>query len=344
MLSTAEAFSNAFAEKLAGVRSSTALAAPQSSTPPITSSFDHFEIIDPSTIWRLVSNAAGKSCELDPVPSWVIQKFADEPSPFVAALFNASMSSGSFSTSQKTASITSILKKATLVPDDLSNYRPTSNLTFLSKLFERAAWEQIVCYTLTDFNYFQRCRLHTANIGQPKQLQSRSCPTFTRRLMQSPSLFSAFLTTTPRSTWSTIAFYSIASRTNTVSGDGSFSEIESYTSRDAVNSCGTTGSPQRLYQSPPACRKGPSWGRSFLCSTSWLQSAHVRRRPTNQRIDGSERCCWSYGSYVALHRVRRVVDELKSIPAQSIENRVDMARHESPIAALWRIQHDSLWC
>ena len=85
-------------------------------------------------------------CELDPVPSWVIQKFADELLPFVAALFNASMSSGSFSTTQKTASITPILKKATLDLYDLSNYRPISNLTFLSKLLERAAYEQIVGY------------------------------------------------------------------------------------------------------------------------------------------------------------------------------------------------------
>ena len=144
---TAEAFSNAFAEKLAGVRSSTASAAPPAfDNPPCISSFVRFETIDPSMILRLIRNAAGKSCELDPVPSWVIQKFADELSPFVAALFNASMSSGSFPSSQKTAAITPVLKKATLDPYDLGNYRPISNLTFLSKLLERAAYEQIVSY------------------------------------------------------------------------------------------------------------------------------------------------------------------------------------------------------
>ena len=109
---TAEAFSNAFAKKLAGVRSSTASAAPPVfDNPPCISSFVRFETIDPSMILRLIRNAAGKSCELDPVPSWVIQKFADELSPFVAALFNASMSSGSFPSSQKTAAITPVLKK-----------------------------------------------------------------------------------------------------------------------------------------------------------------------------------------------------------------------------------------
>ena len=144
---TAEAFSNVFAEKLAGMRSSTASAAsPVFDEPPCISSFDQFEIVDPSMMQRLISSAAGKSCELDPVPSWVIQKFADELLPFVAALFNASMSSGSFPTTQKTASIPPVLKKATLNPYDLGHYRPISNLTFLSKLLERAAYEQIVGY------------------------------------------------------------------------------------------------------------------------------------------------------------------------------------------------------
>ena len=74
------------------------------------------------------------------------QKFAVELSPFIAALFNASMSGGYFPASQKIASITPILKKASLDPLDLGNYRPISNLNFLSKLLERTAYKQIVGY------------------------------------------------------------------------------------------------------------------------------------------------------------------------------------------------------
>ena len=139
---------------------------------------------------------------------------------------------------------------------------------------ERQTWRSFLSFwsvrhtnkllaTLTDFNSFQSCSLPTGNIGQPRQLQSRLCPTFTRRQMRAPSPFSAFSTSAPRSTRSTIAVYSIDLRTTTVSGDGSFSG-SSHILRDDVNSCGTTGSPQSLYQSPLACCKGPSWGRSFL--------------------------------------------------------------------------------
>jgi len=105
-----------------------------------------FESIYAAAVQRLISNAACKSSELDPVPVWVFQKFAVELSPFIAALFNASMNGGYFTASQKIVSTTPILKKASLDPLDLGNYRPISNLTFLSKLLERAAYEQIVGY------------------------------------------------------------------------------------------------------------------------------------------------------------------------------------------------------
>ena len=144
---TAERFLEAFNEKLAGVRSSTASAAPPVfNKPPCEFSCVEFEPIDAISVQRLLSKAACKSSELDPVPTWVIQKYAVELSPFISALFNASMRLGVFPASQKLASVTPVLKKASLDPLDLSNYRPISNLTFLSKLLERAVYEQIIGY------------------------------------------------------------------------------------------------------------------------------------------------------------------------------------------------------
>ena len=56
------------------------------------------------------------------------------------------MRSGCFPSSQESAVVTPGLKKPTLDPTDLGNYRPISNLTFLSKVLERAAYEQISIY------------------------------------------------------------------------------------------------------------------------------------------------------------------------------------------------------
>ena len=53
-------------------------------------------------------------------------------------LINASLTSGYVPQSFKIAVIKPILKKPNLDPNDLSNYRPISNLPFLSKILEKA--------------------------------------------------------------------------------------------------------------------------------------------------------------------------------------------------------------
>ena len=51
-----------------------------------------------------------------------------------------------FPTTQKRAMITPILKKPSLDPHDAANYRPISNLSYLSKLLERCVNDQIHNY------------------------------------------------------------------------------------------------------------------------------------------------------------------------------------------------------
>ena len=174
--------------------------------------------------------------------------------------------------------------------------------------------------------------------------------------MRAPSPFSAFSTSAPRSTRSTIRIRldRLASTTLRHARELSIQWTDSYlTGRMSIRSVqrGHLKDCTSHLRCAAGVRPGADpfyhfqLGRSSRHrSPSRLQRARIRLGPTNIWIDGPERCCWSDGSYVNVHRVRRVMDELKSTPAQSIKNRVDMARHESPIAALWRIQHDSLWC
>jgi len=58
-------------------------------------------------------------------------------SPFVALLFNKSLKTGCFPAAFKLAVIGPLLKKSGLDPSQPKNYRPVSNLRFLSKLLER---------------------------------------------------------------------------------------------------------------------------------------------------------------------------------------------------------------
>jgi len=58
-------------------------------------------------------------------------------SPFVALLFNTSLVSGCFPSDFKEAVIRPLLKKSGLDTSELKNFRPVSNLSFLSKLLQR---------------------------------------------------------------------------------------------------------------------------------------------------------------------------------------------------------------
>ena len=86
----------------------------------------------------LNKRAPDKTSDLDPVPTWLVQEFAPIFAPFFAHVFNVSLERGYLPASQKKTIVYPGLKKPSLDPDDLSNYRPISNLSFVSKLLERA--------------------------------------------------------------------------------------------------------------------------------------------------------------------------------------------------------------
>jgi len=95
-----------------------------------------FDPIDIATVQHLITQAANKNCELDPALTWLVKQFVNELSPFITLLFNASFCDGIFPLSFKCAVVTPALKKSTLDPSDANNYRPVSNLMFISKLLD----------------------------------------------------------------------------------------------------------------------------------------------------------------------------------------------------------------
>ena len=72
-------------------------------------------------------------------------------------MVNVSLSRGHLSDSQKHAIVSSLLKKAGLDTADMDNFRPLSNLTFLSKVVERVVAWQLNDY-LTAANLLPRCQ------------------------------------------------------------------------------------------------------------------------------------------------------------------------------------------
>ena len=70
-------------------------------------------------------------------------KRLDSLLPSITAVFNNSLVSGVFPSVYKSALVKPLLKKMSLDPDGLKNYRTVSNLSFLSKVLERIVMSQL---------------------------------------------------------------------------------------------------------------------------------------------------------------------------------------------------------
>ena len=82
------------------------------------------------------------SCDLDPILTPILHDCLDEITPIVTDIVNKSLSSGVVPQCFKHALVEPRLKKANLDPNCLINYRPVSNLPFLSKVLERIVLRQ----------------------------------------------------------------------------------------------------------------------------------------------------------------------------------------------------------
>ena len=112
---------------------------------PVTSviSLGSFHTVSEDTVLKTVMASATKSCSCDPLPTWLLKSCSGAIIPFITRIVNASVTECKFPDLFKSALITPLLKKPSLDHQELSNYRPISNLTFISKVLERIILSQI---------------------------------------------------------------------------------------------------------------------------------------------------------------------------------------------------------
>jgi hypothetical protein len=105
----------------------------------------NFSLVSPDNISDILKKCSMKSCELDPVPVCLLNGCCKVPEflKVITEIINQSLSTGVFPDSFKQALISPLLKKSGL---DLryENYRPISNLPFMSKLLERVVSKQLI--------------------------------------------------------------------------------------------------------------------------------------------------------------------------------------------------------
>ena len=112
--------------------------APFSSRKCDSSPLRSFSLLSTEQVVSLITAAPTKSCSLDPIPTRLLKQSLHILAPTITRNVNLSLSTSIFPSSMKHAIVTPVLKKPSLDRNTLGSYRPVSNLTFLSKLIERA--------------------------------------------------------------------------------------------------------------------------------------------------------------------------------------------------------------
>ena len=105
---------------------------------PVLQSFNPLTSLD---VECLIKKSPNKFCILDPIPVALLKDVLGVLIDPITLIINRSLMKGQFPTAWKHAIVSPILKKSSLEPLH-RNYRPISNIPFLSKIIEKAALSQ----------------------------------------------------------------------------------------------------------------------------------------------------------------------------------------------------------
>ena len=105
-----------------------------------------FNTVTNDYLHKLISSSLPKSCDLDPIPTNLLKGCLSNPCVLstITNVINESLQSGVVPSCFKRALVRPILKKDGLDENDPQNYRPVSNLPFLSKILEKVVSAQLL--------------------------------------------------------------------------------------------------------------------------------------------------------------------------------------------------------
>ena len=105
-----------------------------------------FESVTDEFVLKIINSAYTKSCELDPIPTTLLYENLDILLPTITNIINTSLTTGIVPRDLKTAVVKPLLKKPSLDKNLLKNYRPISNLPFLSKILEKVVLHKLLSH------------------------------------------------------------------------------------------------------------------------------------------------------------------------------------------------------
>ena len=103
-----------------------------------------FQPLKSLVLQTIIESMPRKSCHLDPLPTKLLKECIDELLLAILHIVNLSLLNGNFPDELEVACVTPILKSESFDKDDVTNFRPVSNLSFLSNLIEKYVNYQII--------------------------------------------------------------------------------------------------------------------------------------------------------------------------------------------------------
>ena len=148
-----EAFNLFFVQKISKIRENFDNRNVNAIVQPCSSVFhgnclSEFKILSCKEVKDIILSSPQKSCSLDPIPTQYLCQHIDVLIECVTSLVNDSLFSGIMPLCFRHAIISPLIKKPSLDPNELKNYRPVSNLSFLSKVIEKAVSAQLTQHLL----------------------------------------------------------------------------------------------------------------------------------------------------------------------------------------------------
>ena len=138
--SLCEHFAKYFCDKIIRIRanfSNQVNDVPSVQKPKIRNELLNLEPASEDEVRKIIVKSASKSCDLDPIPTHILKSLLDILIKTITTIINLSLESGTFPLLFKEAHVTPLLKKSNLPVNNLTNYKPISNLSFISKIIEK---------------------------------------------------------------------------------------------------------------------------------------------------------------------------------------------------------------
>ena len=140
----ANTFCKFFFDKILKIRSTLQSSTPSLVTRPNSTknTLSSFTPVSEESLLKILKSSPSKSC-LDPIPTSLVKECADILITPITKMVNYSIKEGSFPNCFKMAHVTPLHKKPSLDRNSLKNYRPVSNLSFISKLIEKVVAKKL---------------------------------------------------------------------------------------------------------------------------------------------------------------------------------------------------------